>query len=95
MTAGGDPLQFWRSTPREIFAFLRGARRRLEAEHDAQGWLAWHVANLVRTAMIAPKRMPTLSAFLAQSKAPMKEQQKRMSAEELELAIGYWLGSDK
>ncbi len=48
--AGLSPAEFWRATPRETFAAVRGYHRR-------RGWLAWHVAALGR---IDGKQFPTI-----------------------------------
>lgn len=94
MAVGGDPDRFWRSTPREFLAFLRGARQRLEAEHRRDAWVVWHNAVLVRTAMVAPKKLPTFASFVKQVAKPLKERRRRQTIAEMEAALVAWFGPD-
>lgn len=45
---------FWRLTLREMHVILKGCGERLDREHNANAWLAWHVAALQRAKKFPP-----------------------------------------
>tara|TARA_Y100000815_G_scaffold229776_1_gene219290 strand:+ start:227 stop:511 length:285 start_codon:yes stop_codon:yes gene_type:complete len=85
VSAGLPPGLFWRLTPREVFAQLQGAGRRLEREQGARAWLAHTIGVLGR---IDPKRFPKLEDLTGQP-LPAPEPQ-RQSLEEMMLAVQAW-----
>jgi len=72
---------FWRLTLREIAVILKGFAARLEREHNAAAWLAWHIAALPRA-----KRFPALKEM--QTKQVRKV--RRKTPEELLSIAHLW-----
>jgi len=87
VSGGGNPDQFWRSTPREVLAFLEGVQLRLEREHQARAWLAWHIAALPRA-----KRLPKLEDLLGKREQAVKRPK---SSAEIEALVRRWLGGER
>src|SRR5262245_10879615 len=69
VAAGYDGAEFWGLTPRELDRYMRAARKRLEREHDANAWLAWHIAGMVRA-----KKMPKLESLLSRKSGRPRRQ---------------------
>ena len=65
-------------------ARMEGARRRLEAEHDASAWHAWHVAALTRA-----KDLPDLKSILSSKpQADQTPEQQEVALDQMFLAWG-------
>lgn len=67
---------------REIAVILKGFAARLDREHNANAWLAWHVAALTRTT----KKFPALKDM--QTKRPRKA--RRKSPDEMIAIAHLW-----
>lgn len=81
MSVGGDPEVYWDSTPREVFAYLEGARIRLKREQEERAWLAWHIAALPLS-----KKFPKLEDMLGRKR-------RRKSPEQMEAELRGWLAA--
>ena len=76
---------FWRLTYRETQAVIDGAAKRLNREHDARAWLAWHIEALHRT-----KKLPELKSLLHGAKP---EKRRRQTVEEQMAIAQMWHAS--
>lgn len=56
MSYGLNDDEFWRKSPRQIVAILKGQGVREVREHNGRAWLAWHVAFLPRQKRPIPLR---------------------------------------
>lgn len=68
---------------REIAVILKGFAARLDREHNANAWLAWHVAALTRTT----KKFPALKDMQTKRK-PVKK--RRMTPDEMISIAHMW-----
>ena len=80
VAAGFEPAAFWKLTPRLYQVHMRGAHERMQREHDARVWLAWHTAFLPQA-----KRKPRYEDLLSKKPAarqplPWKAQYARWMA---------------
>jgi hypothetical protein len=71
--AGFSRDEFWRSTPRQIFATLRARSLVLIREHNERAWLAWHIVKLGRA-----KNVPGLKTLQAKRPGRVQPWQEQM-----------------
>jgi hypothetical protein len=62
---GQDYETFWRLTPREVSAILRGNVARLRSESDVARHRNYELASLIAFAFHDPKEMPEFKAMSA------------------------------
>lgn len=70
-----------------MFVILKGCGERLDREHNANAWLAWHVAALIKT----KKRFPPLKEL--QVKKPKRV--RRKSPEEMIAVAHLWTAATR
>lgn len=87
VAAGFDPAAFWDLSLREYGAAMRGARARMQAEHDARAWLAWHVEALRRC-----RSLPSFRSFLGGRTGPEAPQPPEEMQAMFDTVAAAWAG---
>jgi hypothetical protein len=83
---GISPAQFWRCTPRELFATFTGYGTRMIRERQRLLWAAWSTANFSRA-----KKLPALEPLLRKlenSQVTMSDKQLRETIIGVAMAMG-------
>jgi hypothetical protein len=68
---------FWSLTPRELYWYCDGHKKRQEHEAQGRAWLAWHIAALGRA-----KHLPSLAKIM-----PKPDHHRKTLARDLKRAL--------
>lgn len=87
MSHGLDDDAFWRKSPRQIVAILRGREAALIRAHNERAWLAWYTAYLPR--MKKPVKLERLQVRQGRPpRPPQTWQQMKAMAQLITAAFG-------